>query len=99
MGSWAFDSDGFDYWSPELFRMHGLDPAGKAPSLQEYLGFIHPQDQQSIADLINRLVAEATPFDATNRIVRPPGEVPDIRCVSVPSSPGQRPKTCIGSAI
>ena len=27
MGSWAFDPDGFDYWSPELFRMHGLDPA------------------------------------------------------------------------
>src|SRR3984885_2904932 len=27
MGSWAFDPAGFDYWSPELFRMHGLDPA------------------------------------------------------------------------
>ena len=23
MGSWAFDPDGFDYWSPELFRMYG----------------------------------------------------------------------------
>src|SRR4029077_3385240 len=23
MGSWAFDAAGFDYWSPELFRMHG----------------------------------------------------------------------------
>src|SRR5690348_89794 len=22
IGSWAFDSSGFDYWSPELFRMH-----------------------------------------------------------------------------
>jgi PAS domain S-box-containing protein len=29
MGSWAFDPAGFDYWSPELFRMHGLDPAPK----------------------------------------------------------------------
>ncbi len=46
MGSWAFDPDGFDYWSPELFRMHGLDPAGKAPSVQEYLGFVHPQDRR-----------------------------------------------------
>ena len=27
MGSWAFDPDGFDYWSPELFQMYGLDPA------------------------------------------------------------------------
>src|ERR1700740_3217125 len=34
MGSWAFDAEGFDYWSPELFRMYGLDPAGKAPGIQ-----------------------------------------------------------------
>jgi hypothetical protein len=33
---WAFDPDGFYYWSPELFRMHGLDPASKPPSVQEY---------------------------------------------------------------
>jgi len=33
----AFDPDGFYYWSPELFRMHGLDPASKPPSIQEYL--------------------------------------------------------------
>src|SRR5271163_2779862 len=39
MGSWAFDPDGFDYWSPELFRMHGLDPSQKPPSVQEYLSF------------------------------------------------------------
>src|ERR1700722_17992722 len=25
MGSWAFDPDGFSFWSPELFRMHGLE--------------------------------------------------------------------------
>src|SRR5271156_6738567 len=34
MGSWAFDPGGFDYWSPELFRIHGLDPAGKAPGVR-----------------------------------------------------------------
>jgi PAS domain S-box-containing protein len=99
MGSWAFDPDGFDYWSPELFRMHGLDPAGKAPSVQEYLGFIHPQDHQSMADVINRLVAEATPFDATKRIVRPDGEVRYIRCVGVPSADSQTLKKYVGSAI
>jgi PAS domain S-box-containing protein len=99
MGSWAFDADGFDYWSPELFRMHGLDPAGKAPSVQEYLGFIHPQDQQSMAELINRLVAEAAPFDATKRIVRPDGEVRYIRCVGVPFVDSQSLKKYVGSAI
>jgi PAS domain S-box-containing protein len=99
MGSWAFDRDGFDYWSPELFRMHGLDPASKAPGIQEYLGFIHPQDRESMAELINRLVAEATPFDATKRIVRLDGEVRSIRCVGVPFIDSQNLKKYVGSAI
>src|ERR1700690_474912 len=99
MGSWAFDPDGFDYWSPELFRMYGLDPAGKAPGVQEYLSFIHPQDHESMADLINRLVTEDTPFDATKRIVRPDGEVRYIRCVGIPSAHSQNLKKYVGSAI
>jgi PAS domain S-box-containing protein len=99
MGSWAFDPDGFDYWSPELFRMHGLDPARKAPSVQEYLGFLHPQDHKSMADLINRLVAESTPFDATKRIVRLDGEIRYIRCVGVPFVDSQNLKKYVGSAI
>ena len=99
LGSWAFDPDGFDYWSPELFRLYGLDPAGKAPSVQEYLGFIHPQDQQSMADLINRLVAEDSPFDATKRIVRPDGELRYVRCVGVPFVDSQSLKKYVGSAI
>jgi PAS domain S-box-containing protein len=99
MGSWAFKPDGFDYWSPELFRMYGLDPAGKAPSAQEYLGFIHQQDHESMVGLINRLVADDTPFDATKRIVRPDGEVRYIRCVGVPSVDSQSLKKYVGSAI
>jgi PAS domain S-box-containing protein len=99
MGSWAFDPAGFDYWSPELLRIHGLDPAGKAPSVQEYLGFVHPQDQDSMADLINRLVTEATPFDATKRVVRPDGQVRYIRCVGAPFVGGQSLKKYVGSAI
>ena len=99
MGSWAFDPNGFDFWSPELFRMHGLDPVGKAPTVQEYLGFVHPQDRHSMADLINRLVVEDTPFDATKRIVRPDSEVRYIRCVGVPFVAGQNLKKYVGSAI
>ncbi len=78
MGSWAFDPDGFDYWSPELFRMYGL-AAGKAPSVREYLDCIHPQDKEFMATLIERILAEAAHFDVTKRIVRPDGEVRFIR--------------------
>jgi formate hydrogenlyase transcriptional activator len=99
MGSWAFDPDGFHYWSPELFRMHGLDPAGKPPGVQEYLDRVHPHDRESMADLINGVLAEASPFDATKRIVRPNGEVRYIRCVGAPVVENQCIKRYVGSAI
>src|SRR6266481_5695205 len=99
MGSWAFDPDGFDFWSPELFRMYGLDPAGKPPSIQEYLDCIHPHDRESMADLIKGDLATASTFDATKRIVRPKGEVRYIRCVGVPLVDNQGLKKYVGSAL
>ena len=99
MGSWAFAPDGFDYWSPELFQMYGLDPATEAPSVQQYLSMVHPQDHAFMADLLNRIAAEATPFDATKRIVRPDGEVRYVRCVGVPFVDSKNLKKYVGSAI
>ncbi len=99
MGSWAFDADGFDYWSPELFRMHGLDPASKPPGVQECLNCVHPQDRESMAELIKGILAKVSPFDATKRIVRPNGEVRYIRCVGAPVVEDQSLKKYVGSAI
>jgi len=99
VGSWAFDPDGFYYWSPELFRMHGLDPASKPPSVQKYLDCVHPQDRESMANLIKGVLAKASPFDATKRIVRPDGEVRYIRCVGVPLVDNQGLKKHVGSAL
>src|SRR5712692_4792710 len=99
MGSWAFDPDGFYYWSPELFRMHGLDPASKTPSVQEYLDCVHPHDRESMADLIKGILAKASPFDATKRTVRPNGEVRYIRCVGAPVVENQSLKKYVGSTI
>jgi PAS domain S-box-containing protein len=99
MGSWAFDPAGFDYWSPELFRMYGLDPDRKPPTLQEYLDCVHPQDRESMANLIQGLPAKAAAFDATKRIVRPDGEVRYVRCVGVPAVENESLKKYVGSAI
>jgi len=99
MGSWAFDSNGFYYWSPELFRMHGLDQASKPPGVQDYLDLVHPHDRESMADIIKQILTEDSPFDAMKRIVRPDGEVRYIRCVGVPVVDNQSLKRCVGSAI
>jgi PAS domain S-box-containing protein len=99
MGSWTLDATGFDYWSPELFRMFGLDPAGSAPTVQEYLSFVHPQERESMAEVIQRMLSAPTPLDVTKRIVLPDGETRYVRCVGVPASGAESSKKYIGSAI
>src|SRR6202162_4479768 len=99
IGSLGLDPARFDYWASELFRRHGVDPARKPPSVQEYLDCIHPQDRESMANLINGLSANASPFDATKRIVRPNGEVRYIRCVGAPAVENESLKKYVGSAI
>jgi formate hydrogenlyase transcriptional activator len=90
MGSWAFSSAGFDYWSPELFRIHGLDPGGKAPTVEEYLALVHPEDRESIAQAIQHMLADHRSFDFTKRIVRPDGEIRHVRCVGTAAPHGGR---------
>ena len=47
IGGWVFDpTKGFDYWSHELFQIHGLDPAAGAPSSEQYLALVNPRDRE-----------------------------------------------------
>src|SRR5258708_28054597 len=43
-GSWAFNPAGFHHWSPELFAIHGLDPARKEPTVPEDMPSVHVDD-------------------------------------------------------
>lgn len=84
MGSWAFNATGFDYWSSELFQVHGLDPSGEPPTVEEYLDLIHPEDREFMKQAIQKMLADHLGFDFTKRIVRADGEVRHVRCVGAP---------------
>jgi PAS domain S-box-containing protein len=87
MGSWSFNpATGFDHWSPELFRIHGLEPALEAPTSEVYLTLVHPEDREFVASLMKRMREEVSGFDVTKRIVRPNGEIRHVRCVGSPCS-------------
>jgi formate hydrogenlyase transcriptional activator len=88
-GSWAFNRGGFDYWSPELFRIHGLDPSGKPPTTREYLSLLHSEDREFVTQEIEKMLANQGGFDFTKRIVRPDGAIRRVRCVGGPAGPGE----------
>jgi PAS domain S-box-containing protein len=83
IGSWAFNPSGFEYWSRQLFEIHGLEPGGKAPTIAEYMAVVHPEDRDFVAQTIQRMFSDQRGFDFTKRIVRPDGAVRHVRCVGV----------------
>jgi len=88
MGSWAFNASGFEYWSSELFQIHGLDPSGKPPTVEEYLALVHPEDRAFMKQGIAKMLDDHRAFDFTKRIVRTDGEIRHVRCVGVPVAQG-----------
>jgi signal transduction histidine kinase len=100
MGSWAFNPFGsFDFWSEELFRIFGFDPTDGIPTLERYLGAVHPNDREFISQTIQGMLAQNLGCDVKKRIVRPGGEVRYIRCVCVPILDGGVLSSIHGTAI
>ena len=99
MGSWAFNATGFDYWSSELFHVHGLDPTGKPPTVEQYLDLVHPDDREFMEKEIQKMLADHRGFDFTKRIVRPDGKIRHVRCVGVPVNDGGTFQGFVGTGI
>jgi formate hydrogenlyase transcriptional activator len=89
MGSWAFNVAGFEYWSSELFRIYGLDPTSKPPTVEKYLDLVHPEDREFMEHGIQKMLADHREFDFTKRIVLPDGKTRFVRCVGVPRTHGE----------
>jgi len=87
-GSWALDAGGFEYWSSELFEIHGLEPDGKAPTTAEYMALVHPEDREFVAQELRKTLANRGRFDFTKRIVRPDGAIRYVRCVGTSATNG-----------
>jgi formate hydrogenlyase transcriptional activator len=98
-GSWTFTSAGFEQWSPELFAIHGLDPAAKAPTFAEYMALVHPDDRDFVAQEIRTMLAKGRGFDFTKRIVRPDGSIRHVRCVGTPATNSGMFQRFVGTGI
>ncbi len=72
VGGWVWDmATGAVQWSEELHRIHGLDPAGFAGTLDAHLALIHPYDREPVRVAMDAAVTAPHPFEMEYRIVRP----------------------------
>jgi len=87
-GSWAFDSNGFEHWSAELFAIHGLDANRRPPSTMEFLALVHPEDREFAAQEIRKMSEGGSQLDFTKRIMLPDGSTRYLRWVGRPATHG-----------
>jgi PAS domain S-box-containing protein len=71
---WSLASDRVT-WSPELYRILGVDPEAFCGTLDGLLGLVHPDDRAEAAATLRRAASEATSFRMQVRVLRPTGEL------------------------
>jgi PAS domain S-box-containing protein len=75
-GFWEWDvRSGQLTWSDTIFRQHGLDSAGEAPSFERYIETIHPDDRERFRRTIEETVASRDDFSLEFRILWTDGSV------------------------
>jgi PAS domain S-box-containing protein len=70
---WALAGDQVT-WSPELYRILGVDPASYRGTLDGLLALFHPDDRAEVAATLRRAATEGTSFRLQARVLRPSGQ-------------------------
>ncbi|GMU01984.1 hypothetical protein KH5H1_61040 [Corallococcus caeni] len=75
VGSWETTSaSGCMQWSPELFRICGVDPKTFTPSIETALVLVHPEERESVRQELDQLLISGGELTREVRIRRPDGQ-------------------------
>ncbi|MEO8304651.1 MAG: diguanylate cyclase [Betaproteobacteria bacterium] len=76
LGTWTFDLAARTvHWSPETYRIFGIEPSQPAPVGDAFLRLVHPEDRAHYRELLRPARDEGRPFDSEYRILWPSGEI------------------------
>jgi PAS domain S-box-containing protein len=75
LGSWEWDLASGLTWSPELYRLFGVDAGELNPSPEDFLPGVHPEDRDAVDGEIRRTLEAGTPYAVDCRLLLPGGTV------------------------
>ncbi len=85
VGSWEMETaTGTMFWSEEVYRLYGLDPASPTLTQIDLYRYIHPEDRQLLKTVIEMASAAGTPYDVDHRCIRADGSLIYLNSVGVP---------------
>ena len=76
LGNWRWDvRRNTISWSDQLLQIYGLRPGEFKGTVQEFVGFIHPEDRAQVRDSISDALNAGKEFSHEERIIRPDGSI------------------------
>lgn len=74
LGHWSWDlRTDTHYWSSEMYRIYGRDPALPPVAYPEVQQYFTPESWQALASAVDKCIAEGTPYVFDAELVRPDG--------------------------
>ncbi len=79
IGHWRIGVPGGEvFWSDQVFRIHGLDPASGQPSAEEARSFLNPDEAARIEALMDHAAEQGEGFQFETRLLRRDGVALDV---------------------
>ena len=78
IGHWRITLPDTLYWSEQIFRIHGLDPANGAPSIADAISAFAPEYRERIGALVAAAIEKGEGWQFEAKLVRADGEVVDV---------------------
>lgn len=70
IGSWEWNlQTGEISWSDELYHIYGVDPEKFTPTIDSFAKYVHPDDQETINEVINQIITHGTSLEFDFRII------------------------------
>ncbi|CAJ91844.1 diguanylate cyclase [Cupriavidus necator] len=79
---WDFTSAGVT-WDARMHALHGTDPAGGTPVVEQWIAMLHPDDVSRVSGEMRQAIRGEAPFDTEYRIARPGGDVRHVRAMAM----------------
>ncbi len=73
-------------FSSQLMSMLNLDPSAPAPSFEEYVQYVHPDDRTKYLAACERIFGQREPFSLEYRLLLPGGVLKHVQCIGKPST-------------
>ncbi|WP_205737873.1 EAL domain-containing protein [Granulosicoccus antarcticus] len=98
IGVWEWDVEsGHIDWTPQMYKLYGVEPDATSLSLDWWSQLIHPDDQQVAEIMLSGLMEGEGDLDTEFRVVRPDGSVRHLRsCAHIRRDVNGRALTLLG---